>query len=146
MAKRFTLYEAEELLPEIERLLRQAIQLKDAYQQAEQELQALLQRIMQSGGMVVDRQIVLQARLRRDSVGEPLKKALEGIQSNGCVVKDLNIGLVDFPTLFRGEEVYLCWKLGETAIEYWHGMQEGFAGRKAIDADFRENHRGDPKQ
>jgi hypothetical protein len=59
------------------------------------------------------------------------------------VVKDLDIGLIDFPTLFHGVEVYLCWKLDEPAIEFWHGVDEGFRGRKAIDRDFRDNHRGD---
>ena len=68
------------------------------------------------------------------------------MQAIGCVVKDLDIGLIDFPTEFRGEEVYLCWKLGEPRIEFWHGVEEGFRGRKAIDQDFRDHHRGDPAQ
>ncbi len=55
-------------------------------------------------------------------------------------MKDLDIGLVDFPTLFQGEEVYLCWKLGEAGIRFWHGIDEGFRGRKPIDAEFLEHH------
>ena len=51
----------------------------------------------------------------------------------GTVVKDLETGLVDFPSLRGGEEVYLCWKLGEARIGYWHGIEEGFAGRKPLD-------------
>src|ERR1035441_793134 len=47
-----------------------------------------------------------------------------------------------FPTLFRGQEVYLCWKLGEPFIEFWHGMNEGFRGRKAIDRDFSDHLEG----
>jgi hypothetical protein len=58
-------------------------------------------------------------------------------------VKDLDTGLVDFPTLFRGQEVYLCWKLGEASIEFWHSVDEGFRGRKAIDRDFRDHLAGD---
>jgi hypothetical protein len=85
-------------------------------------------------------------RDRRDKLAQRLKSAIEQMQEFGCVVKDLDTGLVDFPTLFRGVEVYLCWKLGESRIEYWHGMEEGFRGRKAIDKDFLENHRGDPPQ
>jgi hypothetical protein len=61
-------------------------------------------------------------------------------------VKDLDIGLVDFPTTFNGVEVYLCWKLGEPGIEFWHGVEEGFRGRKPIDREFLENHRGDRAQ
>ena len=60
-----------------------------------------------------------------------LKSSIETIHEVGCVVKDLDIGLVDFPTLFRGEEVYLCWKMGESSIQFWHGVDEGFAGQKA---------------
>ncbi len=68
---------------------------------------------------------------------------IERFQDAGCLVKDLEKGLVDFPTLFRGEEVYLCWKLGEESIQFWHGTHEGFAGRKPIDQAFLENHEGD---
>ena len=73
------------------------------------------------------------ARLQRERAAESLKKAIESIHESGCVIKDLDIGLLDFPTLFRGEEVYLCWKLGEPKITHWHGLEEGFAGRKPID-------------
>ena len=58
-------------------------------------------------------------------------------------MKDLDVGLVDFPTLFRGEEVYLCWRMDEDDIDHWHGVNEGFAGRKPIDKHFVDNHRGD---
>ena len=68
---------------------------------------------------------------------------MEKLQDLGCLVKDLDIGLVDFPTLFRGQEVYLCWKVGEPSIEFWHGMNEGFGGRKAIDRDFCDHLEGD---
>ena len=71
---------------------------------------------------------------------------VERIQEMGCVIKDLDIGLVDFPTLFRGEEVYLCWKMDEPGIGFWHGVHEGFAGRKPIDQDFLEHHQGDLAQ
>jgi hypothetical protein len=51
--------------------------------------------------------------------------------------------LIDFPALYQGREVLLCWKLGEDRIAFWHGVDEGFRGRKPIDDEFRENHRGD---
>lgn len=60
----------------------------------------------------------------------------------GCEIKDLNSGVLDFRTLYKGEEVYLCWELGESGISHWHGLQEGFAGRKPVDEEFRRNHRG----
>ena len=61
------------------------------------------------------------------------KDALAEIDSIGVQVKDLGIGLLDFPCEVEGQIILLCWKLGEKAITHWHGMQEGFAGRKPID-------------
>jgi hypothetical protein len=75
-----------------------------------------------------------------------LRDRIEAVLETGCLVKDLDIGLVDFPTLFRGEEVYLCWKLGENAIAFWHSEDEGFQGRKPIDQDFIDHHKGDRPQ
>jgi hypothetical protein len=143
VAKRFTLIEAERLLPEIEALIREVVSLKSDYQEAEQELHSFAQRVAMQGGVVVNREFVLQGRVRRDRIGERLKAAVEKIQESGCLIKDLDTGLVDFPTLFRGREVYLCWKLGESGIRFWHGVDEGFAGRKPIDREFLENHEGE---
>ena len=143
MPKRFTLTEAESLLPEIDSLLRDAVSLKAQYLEAEEVIQTFAQRVAMHGGVLVDREAVLHDRTERDRHGERLKAAVEKLQDLGCVIKDLDIGLVDFPTLFHGREVYLCWRMGETGIGFWHGVDEGFAGRKQIDQDFLENHQGD---
>ena len=143
MSRRFTLQEAESLLPSIAEDLREAIALKSEFTEAESQIKSITQRVIMLGGMLVDRSVVYQQKLRRDQSHERLKAAVTRIQESGCVIKDLDIGLVDFPTLFRGEEVYLCWKLGEARIAFWHGTQEGFSGRKPIDEAFLEQHRGD---
>jgi hypothetical protein len=143
MSRRFTLETAGSLLPEIEKGMREAIALKGALDEAQSELQAVAQRVMMLGGVLVDREKVHENKRRRDESAEGLKIIVQNIQELGCIIKDLDMGLVDFPTLFRGEEVYLCWKLGEPGIEFWHGTHEGFAGRKPIDQEFRETHRGD---
>jgi len=143
MARRFTLAEAQSLIPEVSRLLRDAVSLKGAYQEAEQAIQTWTQRITMMGGVMVDRNQTIDARKRRDTSAASLRSAIEQVQALGCVVKDLDIGLIDFPTLYRGEEVYLCWKLGESGIQFWHGVHEGFRGRKAIDAEFLAQHRGE---
>ena len=101
---------------------------------------------MMMGGVSVDRDRALESRDRRDAAAGQLRAAIDEVQEVGCVVKDLDIGLIDFPTTYRGVEVYLCWKLGETAIEYWHSVDEGFRGRKAIDQDFLDHHEGDRSQ
>ena len=143
MPRRFSLAEAESLLPEIDGLLHEAVSLKSEYTEADQSIDNFMQRVAMQGGVVVDRDAVLESRARRDGLGERLKAAMEKLQDYGCVIKDLDIGLVDFPTLFHGREVYLCWRMGEPGIRYWHGVDEGFAGRKQIDSEFLQNHAGD---
>lgn len=144
MPRRFYLSEAESLLPQVKEWLREALELKTVCQEAEQKIEALSQKVMLYGGIIVDRERAQAVRQRRETSLEQLKTTVERIQETGCLVKDLDKGLVDFPTLFRGEEVYLCWMMGEPAIGFWHRVEDGFPGRKPIDDDFRENHRGDP--
>jgi hypothetical protein len=146
MSKHFTLAQAQRLIPQVDRLLRDAVSLKQDYERAEAEIQALTDRVMMSGGMSIDRDVALESRNRRDTALGSLRSAIEGVQETGCIVKDLDMGLIDFPTLFRGVEVYLCWKLGETDIEFWHGVDEGFRGRKAINQAFLDHHEGDRPQ
>jgi hypothetical protein len=142
MARYFTLAEAERLVPEVGSAIREAISLKAAYKEAEDELQAIGTRITLLGGASVDRGKLLGLRKRRDSAAQRLTETIQQIQASGCLVKDLDIGLIDFPTLYRGREVYLCWKLGEPRISFWHGIDEGFRGRKSIDQEFLDHHEG----
>ncbi len=143
MPRFFNLLEAEGLLPEVERLLRSLIQLKGDYEQNEAELSQINQRIALLGGMVAPRDRVLQLRSRKDAAARALKGTLEKIQEIGCQLKDIETGLIDFPTLYRDQEVYLCWKLGESGIGYWHHIEDGYRGRRPIDSDFLANHRGE---
>jgi hypothetical protein len=73
-------------------------------------------------------------RAERDKALQKAKDALAEITAIGVQVKDLDLGLLDFPCKVEsGEIILLCWKLGETAITHWHGLEEGYAGRKPID-------------
>lgn len=139
----FTLQQAEALLPEVERAIRRAIELKSSYDQADEAIQSEARRIQMTGGALVDRGRMEQQRSRRDDSAQRVKEAIDDIEAYGCEVKDLDIGLIDFRTLYHGQEVYLCWRLGEQGIEFWHGLTEGFRGRKRIDEEFLQNHRGD---
>ena len=121
-SRTFTLDEAQSLLPVLESLLRGAIQCKKGIEEFEDEQQALQQRIFVNGGTFVD--VAPFARA---------KDALAEIDSIGVQVKDLDIGLLDFPCEIEGRVVLLCWKLGEHAITHWHGTDEGFSARKPID-------------
>ena len=146
MPKRFTLVQAQSLIPQLDRLLRDAVQAKSEYQAAEQVIQEFTERVMMMGGIAVNRDKAVESRSRRDAAAAQLRASIEQVQELGCVIKDLDIGLIDFPTLFRGVEVYLCWKLGESGIEFWHSVDEGFSGRKPIDQDFLDHHQGERSQ
>jgi len=143
MSKRFTLEQATRLLPHMTVYLQEAIEQKAAYEEAEHEIQAFCQRVTVMGGMVVDHALNIDSKNKRDEAAQRLRAAVEAVQSAGAQIKDLDTGLIDFLTLYRGVEVCLCWKLGEDAIEYWHSTEEGFRGRKAIDGEFLANHKGD---
>jgi hypothetical protein len=143
MPRHFTLTEAEQMLPEVDRALRDALFHKAEYQAAEAELNATMQGIRMAGGSRVNPGPILATRARRDASTAALREVFEKIEQIGVLVKDLDIGLIDFLTRYQGREVCLCWKLGEERIRFWHGIDEGFAGRKPIDDEFLENHRGD---
>jgi hypothetical protein len=143
MPRHFTLTEAEQMLPEVDRALRDALFHKAEYQAAEAELNATMQGIRMAGGSRVNPGPILATRARRDGSAGALREVFENIEQMGVLVKDLDIGLIDFLTRYQGREVCLCWKLGEDRIRFWHGTDEGFAGRKLIDDEFLENHRGD---
>jgi hypothetical protein len=130
----FTLDEAQSLLPVLESLLRSAITAKTLIDEIEAEQQALNHRIFLQGGTHVDVVAVARRKAERAKAEQRAHDALAEIDSIGVQVKDLNIGLLDFPCLVEGEIILLCWKLGEKSITHWHGTTEGFAGRKPIDA------------
>ena len=64
-----------------------------------------------------------------------LQSLLDGLASAGVQVKDPRRGMIDFPARRAGRQVWLCWKVGESSVEYWHEMEEGLAGRRPIDDD-----------
>ncbi len=120
-------------MPKIESCLGQARELKQKIVKMDLELSQAAARIMVLGGSVPPCADLAKKKANREQSAAKVLETVNKIQETGCLVKDLDEGLVDFPTLRKGEEVYLCWKLGEERIGYWHGIQEGFAGRKPLD-------------
>lgn len=134
MAERtFTLDEAQSLLAVLESLLRTAIKGKALIEEVDAEQQELSRRIFLNGGTLVDVVKVARRKAERAKAEQRAKDAVAEIDSIGVQVKDLDIGLLDFPCEVEGQIVLLCWKLGETSITHWHGTNEGFSGRKPID-------------
>ena len=132
-SRTFTLDEAHDLLPVLESLLRGAIEGKKLIEASDAETQELTQRIILNGGMSLNVVALARRKVQREKAMQRVKDAMAEIDAMGVQVKDLDIGLLDFPCEVEGEIVLLCWKLGENAITHWHGVSEGFAGRKPID-------------
>ncbi len=142
MVRYFTVDEANGMLGEVERRLREALYARGQAEAAERRLEEERTRIFMSGGAAVDRGKVTKLVAEKQAFGVILRQELLELGEMGVQVKDLELGLIDFPTIYHGEEVLLCWKFGEARIEYWHGASEGFRGRKRIDEAFLTGHRG----
>jgi hypothetical protein len=131
--KTFTLDQAQALLPVLKVLLKRAMDGKKLIEGIEKDFQDLRHRILVSGGLSVDVPALSRRGEERDKTIQDTKDALAEIHSIGVQVKDLDMGLLDFPCVVDEEIVLLCWKVGEEKIGFWHGQEEGFAGRKPID-------------
>lgn len=134
--KYFKLDEAQALLPVLETLLKRAIEAKRAVEEIEERMQELSRKIFLSGGLFVDVERVRRRRAAHESHIQQAKDSLAEIDAIGVQVKDLETGLLDFPCLIDGETVLLCWKMGESRIEFWHTLDAGFRGRQPLDARF----------
>jgi hypothetical protein len=129
----FSLSEAQAMLPILEGLLRGTIDAKQLIEEVDEELEELSQRVFVNGGMLVDVPYWSRRKAEREKALQKAKDAVAEINAIGVQVKDLDIGLLDFPCNVDGEVVLLCWKMGEDKITHYHGVEEGFAGRKPID-------------
>jgi len=131
MAHYFTREEAEALLPEITVVLYKVQESHRDVLAMRAELEEIQAQAMGNGHHLYDRILRLQQDVA--SSMQRLREALEELQPFGCELKDPEIGLIDFLSLRDGEEVYLCWRLGEQRISFWHYLHTGFAGRQSLD-------------
>jgi hypothetical protein len=134
MPRHFTPKQANEALPEIRPIVEELVSHRREQQRLQAERVALAAKIAGNGGGI-DSQAI--AELVEAEQGERVEVArcVNAIHGYGAIVKDLDTGLVDFPALRRGEEILLCWRLGEDEVAHWHGLEEGFAGRKQLDPE-----------
>lgn len=136
----FTLTEAERTRAQLEPVLLEAMEARRKAKALDEKMTELAARIQMSGGMRFDYQRAGQQRLDQNNLESSIAAALEKIHATGCVVKDLDVGLLDFPARLNDEDIYYCWRVGEDRIRFYHRQDEGFAGRKPIDprdADYR---------
>jgi hypothetical protein len=134
MARRFTPSEANEELREIRPLVEELVAHRREQQRLQAERTALAHRIAGNGGGIHSGALAeLEEADRRERV--EVARRVNAVHERGAIVKDLDTGLVDFPARLEGEEVLLCWRLGEEQVAHWHGLEEGFAGRKLLDPE-----------
>jgi hypothetical protein len=127
----FTPDEANAALTELQPLVEELVAAKRALDEAQERADDVSSRISGNGGGLPPAQLAEVHDLvsRRATA---LAQTLEQIQSLGVVVKDLDSGLIDFPSVRDGEDVLLCWQLGEDEVAFWHRYEDGYAGRRPI--------------
>jgi hypothetical protein len=136
MAQRyFTAEEANELLPEVRLAAEELVERRLAARAVAAKRAQLVTRIAGNGGDFDPQEPrELEEDFERETAA--VAEAVVQLERLGVIVKDADRGLVDFPALREsGEEVLLCWQVGEDEIAYWHGLEEGFAGRKPLPLD-----------
>jgi hypothetical protein len=130
----FTPEEANAALAEVRPLAERMVAARAALLEAQRRQAELVARVASNGGGLAPPDVAAVAAEVQQASAE-LVAVLEELERLGVQVKDLDRGLVDFPCLHRGRVVLLCWELGEDEVAYWHGADEGFAGRKPLPLD-----------
>jgi hypothetical protein len=128
----FSVADVEALIPELTRAMKQVMSANVEVTEARERLQAEQRRIDLAGGGILDRRAWRADKDRIERLTAEMQRGLAAIAELGGVPKDLSLGLVDFLHLRNGREVNLCWKYGEREIRHWHGLDEGYAGRKPL--------------
>src|SRR5947199_9150051 len=115
----FSLPEAQLLLPVLRSLLKQAIDAKKLIETIDTEFQELAQRIYLSGGLLVEIGKAATRRAERDKTVKRIKDVVDEIDATGVQVKDLDMGLLDFPCFVDGKTILLCWEMGQAKLTHW---------------------------
>lgn len=124
MPRYFTLEEANALLIEIRPMVEQIMRIHGVVVKRQPEAWPAIARAAGNGGSRAASQLVPEF--------EHLRTLVHQVQDQGVIVKDMSEGLLDFPSLHEGREIYLCWKYGEEQIDFWHDVDAGFMGRQSI--------------
>jgi hypothetical protein len=129
--RHFSIEEANGALDEVRPLTEELVEHRRALVKLQERQAAVTTRIAGNGGNVEPHELEdVQERLDEEVAG--IARCVARIHEVGALVKDLDAGLVDFPALRDGEEILLCWRLGEAEVGFWHGLEEGFSGRKPL--------------
>jgi len=132
--RHFTPDEANLELEHVRPLVEQLVAIRQEHVSALERQEELERKIRGNGGGIPPAELA-SATAEVDGIARRLAHVVDEIVSHGAEVKDLDIGLVDFPALHHDETVLLCWQLGEDEIAWWHRVDDGFAGRRPLPFD-----------
>jgi hypothetical protein len=127
----FTPEEANAALPELRPLVEAMVDAKRVLDEAQERRDAVGRRIAGNGGGIAPAELAALEQEVNDAA-TALAAAIGEVQALGVLVKDLDSGLVDFPAKRDGEDILLCWQLGEDEVAFWHGLEDGYAGRRPL--------------
>jgi hypothetical protein len=133
--RHFTPDEANAALSEVRPLVERLVAARREHLAALERQEELEVKVRGNGGGIPPASLAA-AYAAVEELARELARLVDEIGEHGAQVKDLDVGLIDFPALLRDETVLLCWKLGEDEIRYWHGAEDGFAGRQPLPFDF----------
>jgi hypothetical protein len=131
VSRYFTPDEANAALEEVRPLVEEMVELRRAQVEAQERKEALGARIAGNGHGIEPGEPARATEEIERVVGD-LAECVDRLNDLGVQVKDLDTGLIDFPALREGEEVLLCWRLGEESVVWWHRVEDGFAGRRPL--------------
>ena len=124
MPRYFTVEHANDALISLRPVVERILELRQSILERQPEIWPALQKAFGNGGS----QVASQAAMEFASLDAMIRK----IHASGALLKDVNQGLLDFPYLRDGREVYLCWRFNEESVQFWHEKDAGFAGRRAL--------------
>lgn len=122
----------EALIPELTAIMGRLMDVQQEVEELRLVLREEQHRIMAAGGGILDQATWRESTRRLEGLARQIQAGFAAIVKLGGVPKDLTMGLVDFPHLLGDQEVNLCWRFGETKINFWHGLDEGYAGRRPL--------------
>jgi len=124
MTRHFSVEEANAILPRVRSIVEAVLAARQRIIDVQPEVWPVLEKAVGNGGSQKAGGLVEDFK--------KIERGIQAIQDLGIVVKDINTGLVDFPALRGGREVFLCWRYGEPAVAFWHDLHTGFDGRQAL--------------
>ena len=134
----FTVEEANRVASELKPMLQSLVEAKREFDALEGRSDVLSLTLLGASHDNPDAGELRDAQERRTRLAERLTQGVQAIQRRGCLVKDLDRGLLDFYSLSGDRLIFLCWRLGENEVAHWHALEDGFEGRQRLDRSERE--------